>query len=124
MTRHVKNDELLKYQMDLLEEGKAKSIRQHLKRCRTCRSALDRAKADLHVIGGFNPEMEIIVPPLPTSSSSRVQSFLRVAAILAIGFLLGVLTSESLRSPAVEIVPQHFVGSPPATTVGQFTVCP
>ncbi len=124
MRKHVGNDELLRYQLDLLEKRKVQSIRTHLDECKRCASLLVTVEDDLRIIKGFDPAVEVVVPPLPVARPGRIRSFLRIAAILALGFLLGALTSESLRSPSVDVVPQHFVGRPPAMTVGQFTVCP
>jgi len=124
MTPHVGNDGLLKYRMELLEEKEAREIRVHLQTCRKCRSLLERVEDDLRRIKGFDPAVEAVVPLLPAARRGRVQSFLRVAAILAVGFLLGAATSESLRAPLVDVVPQNLITRPPSTSAGQFTVCP
>lgn len=124
MRQHVANDELVKYQMDLLEDAQKSKVRVHLERCRKCKSLFEKVEDDLRRLRGFDPALEIVVPPLTGGRRGHVWPILRMAAILAIGFLLGAYSSESLRPSLVEVVPQNLITRPPTTSVGQFTVCP
>jgi anti-sigma factor RsiW len=122
MTRHVGEDMLLKLALGLLDVQADTRVHHHLEGCPTCRALLEDVERTLHQIKDVTPEVSADVPLLPSVKRNRL-SWLRVAAMLAVGFGLGFLASESLRSPFMNVVPQQLVSKAPEWTGAGFVTC-
>ena len=122
MTRHVGRDTVLRLALGLLEPAGEQRVRNHLRECPTCLALKEEAERTLEVIADVTPAVDARLPSsfsvLPVRSG-----WLRVAAMLAVGFALGVLASDSLRSPAVTVVHQQIIPAPPVSAADGFVVC-
>jgi hypothetical protein len=83
---------------------------------------MEEAERSIGLIEGLTPLLTANLPTLPFRRPDRYR-WLRMAAMLALGFALGVLASESLRSPAMTIVPQQITLTSPARTANGFVAC-
>jgi hypothetical protein len=122
MTRHVGRDTVLKLALGLLEPGGEQRARDHLRECPKCLALKEEAERTLEVIADVTPGVDARLPSLSSVRPVRT-GWLRVAAMLAVGFALGVLASDSLRSPAVTVVHQQIVPAPPVSAADGFVAC-
>lgn len=122
MTRHVGEDALLKLVLGQLDAQAERRVRRHIDTCRRCRGILEEVERTVSLIKDVRPGVTADVPPLPGVRHDRF-GWLRVAAVLVVGFSLGILASESLRSPSVLVVRQQMVPAIPALPEGGFVIC-
>ena len=122
MTRHVSEDGLTKLALGLLSIQADQRVRRHLEGCSPCRVLLGDIERTLRQMQDVSPQVSADIPVLPFAKHSRYR-WLRVAAMLAVGFGLGFLASESLRSPSPSVVRQQFVPRPPAQPAAGFVFC-
>ena len=122
MIRHVNQDTVLKLALGLLEPPAEERVMDHLRRCTRCLGLREEAERTIRLIQDITPDVTARLPLHPSRRPIR-DSWLRVAAMLALGFALGFLASESLRSPAVTVVRQQIVPAPPVTAADGFVAC-
>ena len=125
ITQHPDDDTLLKYVLDILDAADEKVTRDHVTgceqcavRCRDLREPMDRmSKMQFRIQDGTAPR-------LPQRKRPKSALVMRVAAILAAGFLAGYLTAGWTTPPPILSVPQHLETESPATSFTHFTSCP
>jgi len=122
MTQHVSQDTVLKLALGLLEPPAEQRVRDHLRECARCLGLMEAAERTIRVIEDITPDATALLPVAPSRRPSR-SGWLRVAAMLAVGFALGYFSSELLRSPAMTIVRQQIVPTPPVTPADGFVAC-
>jgi len=122
MKEHVDQDTLLKLALDTLEPVTKQKVQDHLDGCGRCRTLFGEIEETMRAIGGVRLHVPVEIPPLPTARP-RSMFWMRAAAILFVGFLLGFIASESLRSPPVEVVQQQIVPRSPEVPRAAFISC-
>ena len=122
MTRHVSEDAMLKLTLGLLNARSDSRVRNHLKKCPECRGLMEDVDRTLEQLKDVTPEVTADPPVLPSLRRGR-SIWLRAAAILAVGFALGFLASESLRPPSFNVVRQQIDPRPRALPTVGFVVC-
>jgi hypothetical protein len=122
MTRHISEDTLLELALGLSDARSERSVRKHLEECLKCRALLKDVEQTVNRIKDVTPVVAADLPVLPSLRHGR-HAWLRVAAMLAIGFGLGFLASESLHSPSVVVVRQQLVSKPPELSTTGFVAC-
>ena len=122
MTQHVSEDTLLELALGLLDTLAESRVRHHLQGCPLCLGLSEDVEKTLHHIKDVAPKVNADIPPLPLFRLNRYK-WLRVAAMLAIGFGMGVLASESFRSPSIQIVQQQIISKPPELPAAEFVAC-
>ena len=122
MTHHVSEDTLLKLALGLLTIRSESRARNHLRVCPGCCGLMENIDRSLRQIKDVSPEVTADIPPIPSSGYGRYK-WLRVAAMLAVGFGLGYLAAESTRPPSIVVVRQQIVPTPPESPVAGFVVC-
>lgn len=122
MTRHISEDRLLELSLGLLEAEPESGTRLHLEACTECRARMQEVDRFLREIRDAAPEVQGTAPLFPSRMRDQYR-WLRVAAMLAVGFSLGFLASESMRSPATSIVRQQIIPSPPEWSTTRFVSC-
>ncbi len=122
MTRHVSEDTMLKLVLGLLDPPAEGRVRHHLEGCTRCRGLREEMGRTIGLIQDITPEVRADIPahPFPAQNPYKL---LRVAAMLAVGFGLGFLASESLRSPVMTVVRQQLDPRPPAHAGAGFVAC-
>ncbi|MGB6122404.1 MAG: hypothetical protein WBG80_10875, partial [Bacteroidota bacterium] len=112
MKRHISQDTLLKFALDTLQAPAKVKVQTHLDGCSLCRKQLGEIQLAMRTIEGVRVDLPLEVPPLPMARP-RLMFWMRAAAILFVGFLLGFVASESLRSPNVTVVQQQIIPTSP-----------
>ena len=122
MTRHVSEDTMLKLALGLLAVRSDRRVRNHLKACPECRGLMEDVDRTLEQLKDVTPEVSADIPVLPSLRHGRYK-WLRVAAVLAVGFGLGFVASESLRPPSINVVGQQLDPRPPELPTFGFVTC-
>lgn len=122
MTTHASEDTLLELALGLLNAESEREVRTHLQGCPACIVLLSDVERTLRQIKNVTPKATAGIPPLQTCKQNR-SSWFRVAAMLAVGFGLGFVASESLRSPLITTVRQQVVPQPQALPEAGFVAC-
>ena len=121
--KHISEDILLKSTLKLLENGEEASVQMHLSQCDECRNRYFQVKQENEIIGSFDPQFEVEVPPLPKAKKITFMPLLKAAAILAIGFLTGFLVNEWARPNPVNVIPQNIMTKAQVTTTVDYVTC-
>jgi hypothetical protein len=122
MKTHKNEDTLLELALGLLDVDSEKRVRTHLQKCPACLEEYSEIERSFRLIKEVTPKVSASISTLP-SLRYIPYSWLRVAAILAVGFGLGFITSESFRSPIVTTVRQQIDPKPPRLPEVRFVVC-
>ncbi len=122
MTRHVNEDTMLKSALGLLGPQVDRNVRDHLEGCPTCRALQEDVDRTLRDFRDVAPHITAKIPGLPSLKGNR-HLWIRIAAMLAIGFGLGYATSESLRPQSITVVRQHLIPTPPKWPADGFVAC-
>ncbi len=111
---HPDDDRLLKLVLELLDADEEAQLKDHLSQCDSCRARLERMQSETEVIGSLEPEIERQAYPMPQTARPTFVAWMKVAALLLVGFMAGYATSNSTRPTYVNVVPQQLkVKSPP-----------
>jgi len=94
--KHFDEDTILKFVMELLSGEELINVTDHLKGCEICNNKLLSAKKQIELISSYKPEVENDNFPI-YKKKNDYSVWLKRAAILLIGFLLGYLTSVILQ---------------------------
>jgi len=122
MIQHVSEDTLIELTLGLLTAQSESSVRDHLEECPMCRDLSEDVERTLHHIKDVTPKVNADIPVLPSLRHDRY-TWLRVAAMLAVGFGMGFLASESLRSPSITVVRQQIISRAPELPAAGFVTC-
>ena len=120
---HINEDVLMKIALQLLEEGEETVLQEHLSACTDCRERLERIRQDINLIGSLEPRIEKSFIPLPEARGLRIPAWLRVAALLFAGFVIGYGASLLSEDQVVFVVPYRVLASPPLQEHPGFTHC-
>lgn len=120
---HLHEDQILKYMLDTLDSVENKSVKNHLENCKKCTSLLHNIKSDFEIIDSYNPHVEYD-NFLPQRNKIEVNNWLKVAAVLVLGFLTGYLTSNYTKPDQVTVVAQTLIPQSPQIDSSDYIVCP
>ena len=109
---HENEDTLLELALGLLNPESESRVRTHLRECPGCRSLCTDVEQTVGRLKVAAPALSAGIPALPSPGHGRY-AWLRVAAVLVVGFGIGFLASESLRSPPITVVRQQVTPRPP-----------
>jgi anti-sigma factor RsiW len=111
---HPDDDRLLKLVLELLDADEEVQLKDHLAKCDSCRVRFERIRSETEVIGSIEPEIDTQAYPMPQTTRPALVAWMKVAALLLIGFMAGYVTSNATRPAYVNVVPQQLkVKSPP-----------
>jgi hypothetical protein len=122
MITHENEDTLLELALGLLDADSEKRVRAHMQTCAACLDMFNKIIDSFRLIKDVEPTISTRISTLPSLRRNRY-SWLRVAAMLAVGFGLGFVASESLRSPSITTVRQQIIPKPPEMPEVRFVVC-
>lgn len=123
MKKHISEDTLLKFQLELLEGPDERRVREHLSGCEKCSRRLEDLQKQTDIIKSFELDIGETVYPLPRGRRVTFMPLLKAAAVLAIGFLAGYLTSELTRPHPVDVVGQTLIPKAQVTSISRYTPC-
>jgi hypothetical protein len=123
MIDHWDDDVLLKSVLGLAEARQEGQLQDHLRDCSTCRLKYERLKAEIEIIGSFNPPIGVAAPSLPKAVRIPFKSLLKIAALLTVGFLTGYVASELTQPVAVNVSEQYIQTRTVPASPAAFTTC-
>ena len=120
---HLDGDTLLMHLLETLDEQAEAAVRDHLSVCDACRQESGRLRKEIQRIsridvrvGGANP------PPLP-GRYRVLRTVSRMAAVLAVGFMLGYLTADLSNTRLPVPVQQRVIPGVVAGTDTDYVPC-
>jgi len=114
--KHLDEDSLLEYALELNDGARREEIARHLESCVDCRARLEQIKADIDVIGSARGKPTMMPPPV-VKKSNVVVSLLRVAAILACGIVVGYGAAQLGQTEHICVEPAYLATSPPSSAL-------
>ena len=120
---HIDDDVLMKMALQLLEEGEEAVLHKHLFVCNDCRVRLERIQQDIELVGSLEPRIERPFIPLPRARGLRITAWLRVAALLFAGFVIGYGVSLLSDDQVICIVSHRVYSSRPQQAYPNFRYC-
>jgi hypothetical protein len=103
---HPNTDTLLKFVLQTLEEPDEPIVREHLAACDQCRELQQNMQREVQRLGRINLPIEIPVAPRLPRRLRVPMAVLRLAAVLAVGFLMGYATAQ-LSQPVSSVPVQQ-----------------
>jgi hypothetical protein len=108
--KHPTEDSLLESILELSDPAAEKQLQAHLESCSACRESHQRLADEIAQLGSIDPQVANTLYPLPGQfrpRRGRLSSWLKVAALLAGGFLGGYAVSHFSQSEPIRVVPYH-----------------
>ena len=108
--KHPTEDSLLESVLELTSPEVETRIQMHLDSCAECRQRRQRLVEETAQLGSIDPQVATSLYPLPAQFRPRrlrPTSWLKVATLLAAGFLGGYAVSHLTQPESVRIVPYH-----------------
>ena len=113
---HPSDDQLLKHTLDLLDERERQELRVHLAECDTCGVRLTEIELDVSRLSGLRLAPPSEYPSFIVHRSSFIaSSWLRLAAVLVLGFVGGVMASRVWQPEPLIIQPMPRITSAQAS---------
>lgn len=111
---HIDDDKLLRYVLEVCSsDAERQDISEHLSACAECRRRLEGVRRDVGVIAGVRPRPAPLAMPRRESRSGVLYRSLRIAAVFALGIVVGYGASSVVREEPVYISPAYV--PPPAS---------
>lgn len=121
--KHPDENTLLKYVLELLESEEETLVKIHIEKCENCKEKYKQIKDGTNLLKGFDPEIETGNMSLPVKKEFIFSFWLKAAAILLIGFILGYYTAIQINSKEVNVVEQNLISKPFSNPANEFTPC-
>jgi hypothetical protein len=114
---HITEDKLLEFALGISSNQTERAeIETHLVDCQECRLQLNAIQRNIMVIGGIRgPEPVLRMPSAPYQPVKY--AVLKVAALVFLGFLVGMGTSSLTHREPVYVLPSYLKLSPPADSL-------
>jgi hypothetical protein len=120
---HVDGDTLLKFVLETLDGQAEAAVRDHLSACDRCSQESGRLRAEIERMSGMEVRVGDINPPALPRRFRVLRTVSRMAAVLAVGFLLGYLTAD-LSNPSLPVaVQQRLIPNVVARTDTEYIPC-
>jgi hypothetical protein len=103
---HPDGDTLLKFVLQTLDKSEDEAVRQHLSSCEQCKGEHRKLEGEVRRLSSFDIPVEMVSPPRLLQRSRGMVPALKVAAVLAVGFLLGYASAQ-LTNPVHPIPVQQ-----------------
>jgi hypothetical protein len=121
--RHPNENLLLAAALEMLPPEAEDKLRAHLADCSDCAERYQSVSREVALIGGIEPTVATMLYPLPRPRRPSAVSWLRVAALLAVGFLAGFVSSRLLQPEPVRVVPHHLTAPVAAVSLDAAITC-
>lgn len=121
--KHFDEETILKFALGIPENEETWVIKNHISECELCSSKLDNIKDELKTIGSFDPKISN-KHFLPAIKENELYIWMKIAAVLILGFLGGYFTSDYLQPVQVNVVAQKIIPKVPPSDSTDFIYCP
>jgi predicted anti-sigma-YlaC factor YlaD len=91
---HPNADTLLEFVLQTLEESDNSIVREHLSTCEQCRELQQMLEGEVKRLESIDMHFDVPSPPRLPRRSRLLMTVSRLAAVLAVGFLLGYVTAQ------------------------------
>ncbi|NQT62012.1 MAG: zf-HC2 domain-containing protein [Candidatus Marinimicrobia bacterium] len=122
-TTHLDEDILLKYVLETLEPDEDAEVESHLRECPACSDEFDSMKADMVSIKALEVSVEAPPIPFPTTYSGEWRMVLGAAALIIVGFGLGMLTRSENNSRDITLYSMAVPHQTISTQSGNHSTC-
>jgi hypothetical protein len=120
---HKTEDQLLAYALEVTASDEERDdITAHLEACSECRERLESLEKDIELIGAVRPRRQALSMPQSSPRQTVGLAILRAAALIVVGFLVGLGTSSWADREPVFLSPTYLVLSPPTDSLPSHTV--
>ena len=103
---HPDSDTLLRFVLRTLDDSENEAVVQHLSLCEQCREEERKVEWEVRRLSSIDIPLEMVIPPVLPRRSRVLVAASRLAAVLAVGFVLGYATAE-LSNPIPSIPVQQ-----------------
>jgi hypothetical protein len=100
---HPDGDTLLQFVLETLDESDNSAVREHLSACEECRERQRKLEGEITRLASVDLPVTMVAPPRLPWKVRLGSSVSKIAAVLAVGFLLGYATA--LLSNPVHPIP-------------------
>jgi hypothetical protein len=120
---HRTEDELLAYALEVVDSDEERdAIAAHVAECPECRQRLEHLRQDIEVIGGVRPRRQVLRTPYPRQRLAVAHGIIRAAALVVLGFLVGLGASSWAGREPVFLSRAYVELSPPDESLTAYTV--
>jgi anti-sigma factor RsiW len=126
MKHHPDDDQLLQLGLGVLPAEVEQEVQGHLAQCAECAEKQSRLRRETDLIGSLEPEIGPIHYPLRPLLQRRSPAWvavMRVAALVAVGFVAGYAVSYLGRPEPVTVVPYYATEPNERDIDGPFVFC-
>ncbi len=102
---HPTEDKLLGYAIGTLNPQERREIEDHLATCAECRDRETEIARDIELLAGIRVGTTREYPPMPVRERIALRQWMRLAAVLVLGFAGGAIASAWWRPDTVVVVP-------------------
>jgi len=121
--KHPTEDILLASVLETLEPDEEATLQEHIAQCETCRLQMNQLEQETDLIGSLEPEMTRTFYPLPARRSTARFTWVKVAALVTVGFLAGYGAAHSFESGRDDILEPYLDARAPDSSLTLFTAC-
>ena len=121
---HPTEDSLLAFALDVIDDRSERAaIGAHLRECAECAARSARIQGELGVIGGLQPRgRRLVMPELASRRRLTAMVLLRSAAMLLVGFALGMRAGERVHREPVSVAPAYVTLVPAPDSLWPYAV--
>jgi len=120
---HPTEDALLSFALEVIEDPSAQeAIAAHLAGCPECAAHWSRLQRELGIIGGLRPRGRRLAMPGTQPRPARAMVLLRAAALLVVGFALGLGAAERAHRAPAFVAPAYMTLAPPPDSLRPYAV--
>ncbi|MDM7917253.1 MAG: hypothetical protein QUU85_18595 [Candidatus Eisenbacteria bacterium] len=115
---HPSEDILLGFALETIDDpSESAAVASHLAGCRRCSDLLAGIRRDLAILGGLEPRGRVLGRPLVRRRLVPAIGLLQAAALLTIGFALGLGAAARSHREQAWVSPAYLSVSPPADSL-------
>ncbi|MFH1845463.1 MAG: zf-HC2 domain-containing protein [bacterium] len=121
--KHPTEDTLLASILETLEPAAAAALQEHLAGCESCRRQCDQLRQETELIGSLEPEIARTFYPLPPKRQTARFTWVKVAALVTVGFLAGYGAAHSSGGSGDDILQPFLDARAPDSSFTLFFPC-
>jgi len=120
---HYSEDILLQYTLELLDTQEVNKITEHLQTCAACADTLSAIAGDIASLKQIDLSIDPPRFPMPTRKNQNTPSLFWAAALLIVGFALGLLARSSGSENRVTLYSQTSPHHAMESQIGESVIC-
>lgn len=113
---HLNDDQMLGYVLHTLDTDEQQAVTNHLASCEKCQAAMEAVRRETETLADVHTDIPIPEIPAPPVRIAVWREWLKIAAVLLVGFALGYAVKIQRPPEVVSVVPYAVNVSAPADT--------